>query len=65
MQIFLFLVHRAEYNPKNDLLDEEFMLKGKWYLRKDLEVRFTILLLETRDLGFFFKHVLSYGFRVA
>lgn len=29
---------RAEYNPKNDLLDPEFMLKGKWYQRKDLEV---------------------------
>lgn len=29
---------RAEYDPKNDLLDEEFMLKGKWYQRKDLEV---------------------------
>ncbi|KAL0388676.1 UNVERIFIED_CONTAM: hypothetical protein Sradi_2749400 [Sesamum radiatum] len=29
---------RAEYDPKEDLLDEEFMLKGKWYHRKDLEV---------------------------
>lgn len=34
-----FLDYRAEYNPKNDLLDQEFMLKGKWYQRKDLEVR--------------------------
>ncbi|GFQ05955.1 uncharacterized protein yqkd, partial [Phtheirospermum japonicum] len=33
-----FLDCRAEYNPKNDLLDEEFILKGKWYQRKDLEV---------------------------
>ncbi|KAK4372489.1 hypothetical protein RND71_007873 [Anisodus tanguticus] len=30
---------KAEYDPKNDLLDEEFMLKGKWYQRKDLEVK--------------------------
>lgn len=30
---------RAEYDPKDDLLDEEFMLKGKWYQRKDLEVQ--------------------------
>lgn len=33
------LEFRAEYDPKNDLLDEEFMLKGKWYQRKDLEVQ--------------------------
>ncbi|KAL6526531.1 hypothetical protein OROGR_015621 [Orobanche gracilis] len=26
----------ADYNPKNDLLDDEFVLKGKWYQRKDL-----------------------------
>ncbi|XP_070042262.1 uncharacterized protein [Nicotiana tomentosiformis] len=32
-------VDRAEYDPKNDLLDEEFMLKRKWYQRKDLEVK--------------------------
>ncbi|XWS09082.1 hypothetical protein CRYUN_Cryun40dG0055600 [Craigia yunnanensis] len=30
---------RAEYNPDSDLLDEEFMLKGKWYQRKDIEVK--------------------------
>ncbi|KAK6146126.1 hypothetical protein DH2020_019995 [Rehmannia glutinosa] len=35
---FTFLDRRAEYNPKNDLLDQEFVLKGKWYQRKDLEV---------------------------
>ncbi|KAE9455319.1 hypothetical protein C3L33_12781, partial [Rhododendron williamsianum] len=29
---------RAEYDPKNDLLDEEFMLRGKWYQRKDVEI---------------------------
>lgn len=34
---------RAEYDPKNDLLDEEFILKGKWYQRKDVEVSFHIL----------------------
>ncbi|KAG5554840.1 hypothetical protein RHGRI_012411 [Rhododendron griersonianum] len=28
----------AEYDPKNDLLDEEFMLRGKWYQRKDVEI---------------------------
>lgn len=40
-QLINFIIRppRAEYNPKNDLLDEEFMLKGKWYLRKDLEVK--------------------------
>ncbi|KAI8018015.1 hypothetical protein LOK49_LG04G00474 [Camellia lanceoleosa] len=34
----LYDICRAEYNPKNDLLDQEFMLKGKWYERKDVEV---------------------------
>ncbi|KAK6117296.1 hypothetical protein DH2020_048967 [Rehmannia glutinosa] len=40
-QLINFIIRppRAEYNPKNDLLDQEFMLKGKWYQRKDLEVR--------------------------
>ncbi|KAG6431117.1 hypothetical protein SASPL_109192 [Salvia splendens] len=33
------LVEGAEYNPKDDLLDQEFLLKGKWYQRKDLEVK--------------------------
>ncbi|KAL7588533.1 hypothetical protein Lser_V15G39675 [Lactuca serriola] len=39
-QLINFIIRppRAEYNPKNDLLDPEFMLKGKWYQRKDLEV---------------------------
>ncbi|KAI5654248.1 hypothetical protein M9H77_31435 [Catharanthus roseus] len=35
---FIIRPPRAEYDPKNDLLDDEFMLKGKWYRRKDLEV---------------------------
>ncbi|CAA0824988.1 alpha/beta-Hydrolases superfamily protein [Striga hermonthica] len=35
---FIIRPPRAEYNPKNDLLDDEFVLKGKWYQRKDLEV---------------------------
>ncbi|KAG6435509.1 hypothetical protein SASPL_100383 [Salvia splendens] len=35
----------AEYNPKDDLLDEEFLLKGKWYHRKDLEVMVDRLVL--------------------
>ncbi|XP_022849220.1 uncharacterized protein LOC111371454 isoform X2 [Olea europaea var. sylvestris] len=39
-QLISFIIRppRAEYDPKNDLLDQEFMLKGKWYQRKDLEV---------------------------
>ncbi|XP_075486169.1 uncharacterized protein LOC142525761 [Primulina tabacum] len=39
-QLINFIIRppRAEYNPKNDLLDHEFMLKSKWYQRKDLEV---------------------------
>ncbi|KAG6428079.1 hypothetical protein SASPL_112328 [Salvia splendens] len=36
---FIIRPPRAEYNPKNDLLDQEFLLKGKWYQRKDLEVK--------------------------
>lgn len=35
---FIIRPPRAEYDPKNDLLDQEFMLKGKWFQRKDLEV---------------------------
>lgn len=32
---------RAEYDPKTDLLDQEFVLKGKFYRRrKDVEVNF-------------------------
>ncbi|CAI9118629.1 OLC1v1020222C1 [Oldenlandia corymbosa var. corymbosa] len=39
-QLINFIIRppRAEYDPKDDLLDQEFMLKGKWYQRKDLEV---------------------------
>lgn len=29
---------RADYNPQDDLLDQEFMLRGRWFHRKDLEV---------------------------
>ncbi|XVF28950.1 hypothetical protein REPUB_Repub15cG0076700 [Reevesia pubescens] len=36
---FIIRPPRAEYNPDSDLLDEEFMLKGKWYQRKDIEVK--------------------------
>ncbi|KAB2062028.1 hypothetical protein ES319_A10G126000v1 [Gossypium barbadense] len=36
---FIIRPPRAEYNPESDLLDEEFMLKGKWYQRKDIEVK--------------------------
>ncbi|KAL9140090.1 hypothetical protein ABFS82_14G013200 [Erythranthe guttata] len=39
-QLINFIIRppRAEYNPKNDLLDQEFMLKSRWYQRKDLEI---------------------------
>ncbi|KAJ7954977.1 Alpha/beta-Hydrolases superfamily protein [Quillaja saponaria] len=36
---FIIRPPRAEYDPKNDLLDQEFMLKGKWYQRRDLEIK--------------------------
>ncbi|XP_015573402.1 uncharacterized protein LOC8261489 isoform X1 [Ricinus communis] len=36
---FIIRPPRAEYSPKHDLLDQEFMLKGKWYQRKDLEIK--------------------------
>ncbi|XVE84819.1 hypothetical protein DITRI_Ditri17bG0043500 [Diplodiscus trichospermus] len=36
---FIIRPPRAEYNPEGDLLDVEFMLKGKWYQRKDIEVK--------------------------
>ncbi|KAG4942122.1 hypothetical protein JHK85_046768 [Glycine max] len=35
---FIIRPPRAEYDPKSDLLDQEFMLKGKWYQRKDVEI---------------------------
>ncbi|ERN12395.1 uncharacterized protein LOC18440613 isoform X1 [Amborella trichopoda] len=35
---FIIRPPRAEYNPKTDLLDEKFVLKGQWFQRKDLEV---------------------------
>ncbi|KAL5701655.1 hypothetical protein ACHQM5_026970 [Ranunculus cassubicifolius] len=39
-QLVSFIIRppRADYNPKDDLLDEEFMLKGHWFQRKDLEI---------------------------
>ncbi|KAK4771674.1 hypothetical protein SAY87_032206 [Trapa incisa] len=36
---FIIRPPRAEYNPKYDLLDEQFMLKGKLYKRKDVKVK--------------------------
>ncbi|KAK7264546.1 hypothetical protein RJT34_32155 [Clitoria ternatea] len=36
---FIIRPPRAEYDPKSDLLDQEFMLKGKWYHRKDVEIK--------------------------
>ncbi|XP_050240345.1 uncharacterized protein LOC126689260 isoform X1 [Quercus robur] len=40
-QLISFIIRppRAEYDPQNDLLDQEFMLKGKWFQRKDLEIK--------------------------
>ncbi|OWM78516.1 hypothetical protein CDL15_Pgr016240 [Punica granatum] len=35
---FIIRPPRAEYNPKYDLLDQEFMLKGRLYQRKDVEI---------------------------
>lgn len=35
---FIIRPPRADYSPKNDLLDQEFMLKGRWFQRRDLEV---------------------------
>lgn len=35
---FIIRPPRAEYDPKHDLLDQEFMLKGKWFQRKDVEI---------------------------
>lgn len=36
---FIIRPPRAEYDPTNDLLDDEFMLKGKWFQRKDLKLK--------------------------
>ncbi|XP_071723371.1 uncharacterized protein [Rutidosis leptorrhynchoides] len=36
---FIIRPPRADYNPKHDLLEDEFMLRGKWYKRKDIEVK--------------------------
>ncbi|GAB2266416.1 hypothetical protein Dimus_001424 [Dionaea muscipula] len=36
---FIIRPPRAEYSPDHDLLDDEFMLKGKWYKRKDIEIK--------------------------
>ncbi|CAN6726334.1 unnamed protein product [Malus baccata var. baccata] len=36
---FIIRPPRAEYDPQNDLLDQEFILKGKWYQRKDVELK--------------------------
>ncbi|XP_057429313.1 uncharacterized protein LOC130722568 isoform X2 [Lotus japonicus] len=36
---FIIRPPRAEYDPKNDLLEHEFMLKGKLFQRKDVEIK--------------------------
>ncbi|GLT47507.1 hypothetical protein SLA2020_212000 [Shorea laevis] len=40
-QLINFIIRppRAEYNPEHDLLEPEFMLRGKWYQRKDIEIK--------------------------
>ncbi|KAJ0979663.1 hypothetical protein J5N97_015137 [Dioscorea zingiberensis] len=35
---FIIRPPRADYSPKNDLLEDEFMLKGRWFRRKDLVI---------------------------
>ncbi|XAR54613.1 hypothetical protein NMG60_11029831 [Bertholletia excelsa] len=35
---FIIRPPRAEYDAEDELLDREFMLKGRWYQRKDVEV---------------------------
>ncbi|XP_077219470.1 alpha/beta-Hydrolases superfamily protein isoform X3 [Tasmannia lanceolata] len=35
---FIIRPPRADYSPKNDLLDKEFLLKGQWFQRKDLKI---------------------------
>ncbi|KAL2339130.1 hypothetical protein Fmac_013576 [Flemingia macrophylla] len=36
---FIIRPPRAEYDPQTDLLDQEFLLKRKWYHRKDVEIK--------------------------
>ncbi|CAN8268667.1 unnamed protein product [Cochlearia groenlandica] len=36
---FIIRPPRAEYDPENDLLEKDFLMKGRWYQRKDLEVK--------------------------
>ncbi|KAL9227091.1 hypothetical protein vseg_002827 [Gypsophila vaccaria] len=36
---FIIRPPRAEYTPEFDLLDQEFLLRGKWYQRKDIEIK--------------------------
>ncbi|CAH8360183.1 unnamed protein product [Eruca vesicaria subsp. sativa] len=36
---FIIRPPRAEYDPQHDLLEKEFMMKGRWYQRKDLEIK--------------------------
>ncbi|KAJ3683676.1 hypothetical protein LUZ60_013903 [Juncus effusus] len=35
---FIIRPPRADYSPKDDLLEQEFRLRRRWYQRKDLEV---------------------------
>ncbi|KAI9128841.1 hypothetical protein K1719_000324 [Acacia pycnantha] len=40
-QLINFIIRppRAEYDPNSDLLEQEFILRGKWYQRKDVEIK--------------------------
>jgi hypothetical protein len=37
---FVIRPPRANYSPSSDLLEQEFLLKGKKYVRKDLQASF-------------------------
>ncbi|XP_065851692.1 isomultiflorenol synthase-like [Euphorbia lathyris] len=52
----------AEYDPKHDLLDQEFMLRGKWFQRKDVEVvQERALPIGPEEGGFGMSYELMYG----
>ncbi|WVZ53435.1 hypothetical protein U9M48_004378, partial [Paspalum notatum var. saurae] len=37
LEFFLPPIYTADYSPNDDLLEQEFMLQGRWFHRKDLE----------------------------
>ncbi|KAJ4894394.1 alpha/beta-Hydrolases superfamily protein [Raphanus sativus] len=36
---FIIRPPRAEYDPEHDLLEKDFIMKGRWYQRKDLQIK--------------------------